>query len=295
MKKTAKTQKTYTVPGDIELGGKRFSYLLTYKPIRNMYLRVKAGGLLSVTLPFGVPVERAEAFLTREREAVLRLTEEKNVTHPAFEGRTGDVLPVLGVPHTIRVEVGRRPGVERRSGELLLTVKNPENKEERLRVLKSWVHRESEAMLTALDTGMVAAYITDFPNNRLLTAPHVIAMPHLGASTPESEQNCAAMAVDTLRDYLESGNIRSSVNLPEMTMDRSGVQRLCVLHKNVPGMLANITSLFGRDGVNVENLSNKSRGDYAYTMVDLGSKVGDNVIEDVRRTANVIRVRSLEW
>ena len=148
---------------------------------------------------------------------------------------------------------------------------------------------DDEAMLTALDTGMVAAYITDFPNNRLLTAPHVIAMPHLGASTPESEQNCAAMAVDTLRDYLESGNIRSSVNLPEMTMDRSGVQRLCVLHKNVPGMLANITSLFGRDGVNVENLSNKSRGDYAYTMVDLGSKVGDNVIEDVRRTANVIR------
>lgn len=147
---------------------------------------------------------------------------------------------------------------------------------------------DDEAMLTALDTGMVAAYITDFPNNRLLTAPHVIAMPHLGASTPESEQNCAAMAVDTLRDYLESGNIRSSVNLPEMTMDRSGVQRLCVLHKNVPGMLANITSLFGRDGVNVENLSNKSRGDYAYTMVDLGSKVGDNVIEDVRRTANVI-------
>ena len=154
---------------------------------------------------------------------------------------------------------------------------------------------DDEAMLTALDTGMVAAYITDFPNNRLLTAPHVIAMPHLGASTPESEQNCAAMAVDTLRDYLESGNIRSSVNLPEMTMDRSGVQRLCVLHKNVPGMLANITSLFGRDGVNVENLSNKSRGDYAYTMVDLGSKVGDNVIEDVRRTANVILVRSLEW
>ena len=150
MKKTAKTQKTYTVPGDIELDGKRFSYLLTYKPIRNMYLRVKAGGLLSVTLPFGVPVERAEAFLMREREAVLRLTEEKNVTHPAFEGRTGDVLPVLGVPHTIRVEAGRRPGVERRSGELLLTVKNPENKEERLRVLKSWVHRESEAMLTAL-------------------------------------------------------------------------------------------------------------------------------------------------
>ena len=151
------------------------------------------------------------------------------------------------------------------------------------------------ALLDALGTGKVAQYFCDFPAEELLGVKGVYCTPHLGASTPESEQNCAAMAVDTLRDYLESGNIRSSVNLPEMTMDRSGVQRLCVLHKNVPGMLANITSLFGRDGVNVENLSNKSRGDYAYTMVDLGSKVGDNVIEDVRRTANVIRVRSLEW
>ena len=118
-------------------------------------------------------------------------------------------------------------------------------------------------------------------------------MPHLGASTPESEQNCAAMAVDTLRDYLESGNIRSSVNLPEMTMDRSGVQRLCVLHKNVPGMLANITSLFGRDGVNVENLSNKSRGDYAYTMVDVNTRITDQVANELRAIPGVIRVRVL--
>ena len=154
---------------------------------------------------------------------------------------------------------------------------------------------DDEAMLAALDTGKVAAYITDFPNNRLLAAPHVIALPHLGASTPESEQNCAAMAVDELRDYLENGNIRTSVNLPEMSMERSGVQRLCILHKNVPGMLANITSLFGRDSVNVENLSNKSRGDYAYTMVDLSTKVGEHVVEDVEHMPNVIRVRVLEW
>ena len=154
---------------------------------------------------------------------------------------------------------------------------------------------DTDAVISALESSRLRAYVCDFPCEKLLGVPHAVCLPHLGASTPESEQNCAAMAVDTLRDYLESGNIRSSVNLPEMTMDRSGVQRLCVLHKNVPGMLANITSLFGRDGVNVENLSNKSRGDYAYTMVDLGSKVGDNVIEDVRRTANVIRVRSLEW
>lgn len=150
MKKTSKTLKTNTVSGDIELDGKRFPYLLTYKPIRHMYLRVKAGGLLSVTLPFGVPVERAEAFLTREREAIFRLAEKKGSATLAFEGGTGEILPVFGVPHTIRVEAGRRPGVALQAGELLLTVKNPDNKEERLRVLKNWVRRESEAMLTAL-------------------------------------------------------------------------------------------------------------------------------------------------
>ena len=149
-------------------------------------------------------------------------------------------------------------------------------------------------MLAALDTGKVATYITDFPNNKLVQAPHVVAMPHLGASTPESEQNCAAMAVDELRDYLENGNIRNSVNLPAVSMERSGVMRMCIIHKNVPAMLANITTLLSKDGVNVENLSNKSKGELAYTMVDLGTKVDHAVIEDVRNLANVIRVRVIE-
>ena len=153
---------------------------------------------------------------------------------------------------------------------------------------------DDDAMLSALDTGWVAAYITDFPNNRLVQAPHVVAMPHLGASTPESEQNCAVMAVDELKDYLENGNIRNSVNLPAVSMERSGVMRMCIIHKNVPAMLANITTLLSKDGVNVENLSNKSKGDLAYTMVDLGTKVDAAVIEDVRKLANVIRVRVIE-
>ena len=154
---------------------------------------------------------------------------------------------------------------------------------------------DDEAMLSALDTGRVAAYITDFPTNKLVRAHHVVAMPHLGASTPESEQNCAIMAADELKDYLENGNIHNSVNLPETYMDRSGVMRMCIIHKNVPAMLANITTLLSKDGVNVENLSNKSKGDYAYTMVDLGHKVGEDVIEDVRKLANVIRVRVIDW
>ena len=153
---------------------------------------------------------------------------------------------------------------------------------------------DDDAMLAALDTGWVAAYVTDFPNNRLVGAPHVLAMPHLGASTPESEQNCAVMAVDQLRDYLENGNIRNSVNLPNVYLDRSGVMRMCIIHKNVPAMLASITTLLSKDGVNVENLSNKSKGDYAYTMVDLGSKVAESVIEDVKHLPNVIRVRVIE-
>ena len=153
---------------------------------------------------------------------------------------------------------------------------------------------DDEAMLSALDTGRVAAYITDFPNNKLVRAHHVVAMPHLGASTPESEQNCAVMAADELKDYLENGNIRNSVNLPETYMDRSGAMRMCIIHKNVPAMLANITTLLSKDGVNVENLSNKSKGDYAYTMVDLGNRVGEDVIEDVRNLANVIRVRVID-
>ena len=154
---------------------------------------------------------------------------------------------------------------------------------------------DDEAMLSALDTGRVAAYITDFPNNKLVRAHHVVAMPHLGASTPESEQNCAIMAAEELKDYLENGNIHNSVNLPETYMDRSGVMRMCIIHKNVPAMLANITTLLSKDGVNVENLSNKSKGDYAYTMVDLGHKVGEDVIADVRNLTNVIRVRVIDW
>ena len=152
---------------------------------------------------------------------------------------------------------------------------------------------EDEAMLAALDTGKVSAYVTDFPTNRLLTSPHVIALPHLGASTPESEQNCAIMAAEELRDYLENGNIHSSVNLPAVSMERSGVMRVCILHRNLPAMLASITAILSRDGANVENLSNKSRGDYAYTIVDLDTAVAPAAIQSVSALDNVIRTRAL--
>ena len=146
-------------------------------------------------------------------------------------------------------------------------------------------------LIAALESGKVACYATDFPNNRLVAAPHVAALPHLGASTPESEDNCAVMAADELKDYLENGNIKNSVNFPNVIMERSGVQRLCVIHRNVPAVIAQITTQLGADGVNVENLTNKSKGEYAYTMVDAGAVVDERSIENIRRVPGVIRMR----
>ena len=148
-------------------------------------------------------------------------------------------------------------------------------------------------MLAALESGKVAAYVTDFPNNKILQGKNVIAIPHLGASTPESEENCAVMAAQELRDYLENGNIKNSVNLPTLVQEWSGVSRLCIIHRNVPGAIANITGILSKDGVNVENMTNKSKKDYAYTIVDVGSRVGDNVADEIRALDGVLRVRLL--
>lgn len=150
---------------------------------------------------------------------------------------------------------------------------------------------DDAAMLAALESGKVARYVTDFPNNTITLAPNVVPIPHLGASTPESEDNCAIMAAQQLRDFLENGNIKNSVNFPNVEMERSGVQRLCIIHRNIPAMLANITAQLSGDGVNVENMTNKSRGDFAYTLVDVGSQVEESVIDDIRAIDGIIRVR----
>lgn len=150
---------------------------------------------------------------------------------------------------------------------------------------------DDEAMIAALEEGKVAKYVTDFPNNRITLARNVVPIPHLGASTPESEDNCAVMAAQQLRDFLENGNIKNSVNFPNVAMERSGVERLCIIHRNIPAMLANITAQLSGDGVNVENMTNKSRGDYAYTLVDVGSPVEESVIDDIRGIDGIIRVR----
>ncbi len=150
---------------------------------------------------------------------------------------------------------------------------------------------DDEAMLAALDSGKVAGYVTDFPTNALAVHKNVVAIPHLGASTPESEDNCAVMAADQLRDYLENGNIRNSVNYPNVELERSGAQRLCIFHRNIPAMLANITLQLAEDGVNVENMMNKSKGEWAYTLVDVGTPAEHAAIDDIKKIPGIIRVR----
>ena len=148
-------------------------------------------------------------------------------------------------------------------------------------------------MVVALESGRVAKYVTDFPNPTIMTAKNVIAMPHLGASTPESEENCAIMAARQLRDYLVDGNIENAVNLPRVVLERSGLCRLCIIHKNIPAMLSNIMAALANQNMNVENLTNKSKGDYAYTLVDVNSRVTDVLADQLRNIEGIIRVRVL--
>ena len=153
---------------------------------------------------------------------------------------------------------------------------------------------DEEALIPALESGRIAAYVTDFPDNRIANATGVIALPHLGASTPESEDNCAIMAAHELQDYLENGNITNSVNMPAVSMERSGEARICVIHHNIPNTLAQITSIVSGAGMNVENLANKSRKDYAYTMLDVNGKVADAMVEQIKGIEGVIRVRVMQ-
>lgn len=148
----------------------------------------------------------------------------------------------------------------------------------------------NDDLIEGLNEKQIRCYFTDFPCDELLGHPGVLAIPHLGASTPESEDNCAKMAASELVDYLENGNIKNSVNLPAVSMARSGDMRITIIHKNIPAMITKIAAEISDSGVNIENLTNKSKKDYAYTMVDINGSVNDSVIAKLREIEGVIRV-----
>ncbi len=144
---------------------------------------------------------------------------------------------------------------------------------------------------TALADGKVSAYVTDFPTEEVLNVPGVVAIPHLGASTEESEDNCAVMAARELDDYLVNGNIKNSVNYPNVEMPRSSASRICVLHANVPAILTKITAALAEEGLNIENMTNKSKGENAYTMIDVSSIPSDAAAARIASVDGVNRVR----
>ncbi|MEX0731944.1 MAG: phosphoglycerate dehydrogenase [Aquisalimonadaceae bacterium] len=151
---------------------------------------------------------------------------------------------------------------------------------------------DDAAVVAALDTGTLNAYINDFPTNVTKQHPRCITLPHLGASTGEAEDNCAIMVADQLRDYLETGNIRNSVNFPEINMPRGGKgDRMTVINVNVPNMLGQISTTLADAGLNIDDMYNKSRGDIAYTLVDVEGEITDAVVDALRSIDGVVTVR----
>jgi len=147
-------------------------------------------------------------------------------------------------------------------------------------------------LLKALSDGKVAAYATDFPNDALLGVENVLAIPHLGASTPESEDNCACMAGEEIKDYFENGNIKNSVNLPNVSMPReNGAKRVCIIHQNIPNMISTLTGVLANIGVNIENMQSKSKKEYAYTILDVTGNVNDDTVKAINDNDGIIFVR----
>lgn len=152
---------------------------------------------------------------------------------------------------------------------------------------------DTATLLKAIDDGIVGKYVTDFPNDKVLGAKNVICIPHLGASTPESEENCASMAAEQLADYLEHGNIKNSVNLPACDMPPSGKYRIALIHGNVTNMVGQITAILAAQKINIADMLNKSRGSVAYTMIDMDDPITDTVLGQLGAIEGMVRVRKL--
>ena len=152
---------------------------------------------------------------------------------------------------------------------------------------------DTAAVLAAVESGKIACYITDFPSDELIGVKNVICVPHLGASTPESEDNCAVMAASELIDYIENGNIRNSVNFPNAEMNAAGT-KICVLHKNVPAVISEITTILGKASINIDNMINASKKDYAYTLIDAAGNISEDIAAKLSTAENVIKVRVIK-
>ncbi len=152
---------------------------------------------------------------------------------------------------------------------------------------------DNQDIIKAVETGKVKKYVCDFPKDEIIGVENIVCIPHLGASTEEAEDNCAVMAAKQLIDYIENGNVVNSVNYPTCSMPRTTDYRLVILHKNVSGIIAKITSTVGNEGINISNLTNQSRGNYAVTILDVDNEVSESSIKHISEVENIIRVREI--
>ena len=152
---------------------------------------------------------------------------------------------------------------------------------------------DEDELIKSLDSGKVKYYVTDFPIDEKKNHDRVIALPHLGASTSEAEENCAIMIAKQVKDYLEHGNIVNSVNFPDSKMPRAGEERLAITHRNVPNMVRQITKEIAEEGANIVDMLNKSRGNFAYTLIDIEKEISKTVIENIKEVEGILKVRAL--
>ena len=152
---------------------------------------------------------------------------------------------------------------------------------------------DEEELIKSLDSGKVKYYVTDFPIDEKKNHDRVIALPHLGASTSEAEENCAIMIAKQVKDYLEHGNIVNSVNFPDSKMPRAGEERLAITHRNIPNMVRQITKEIAEEGANIVDMLNKSRGEFAYTLIDIEKEISNTVIENIKQVEGILKVRAL--
>ena len=150
-----------------------------------------------------------------------------------------------------------------------------------------------QAACNALDSGKLYAYVSDFPSNLLRAHPRVVSLPHLGASTQEAEVNCAVMVAEQVRDYLENGNIRNAVNLPDIKLAREGEARISIFNRNVPDMIGRVSRILGEAGSNIHHMVNRSRGDFAYTLIDIDTGFSEQSVSEIEKLDGVLRTRVL--
>ena len=152
---------------------------------------------------------------------------------------------------------------------------------------------DEEELIKSLDSGKVKYYVTDFPIDEKKNHERVIALPHLGASTSEAEDNCALMIAKQVKEYLENGNIINSVNFPDAKMPRAGKERLAITHRNVPNMVRQITKAIAEEEANIVDMLNKSKGEFAYTLIDIEEKIPNSVIDNIKKVEGILKVRAL--